>query len=126
MARFTFGPPIGAVELVYVPPVDTRDGVAVLMDVEVAFAGFTPAGEFSFAVPAYDRSTHDVLDAIHIVLILDGKPVPTDAAAAVVDASLPHYSTPTATILAGGPVVVDCTAADAGKYTALAILEFNS
>jgi hypothetical protein len=122
MSRFVFGPAIGPVELLYIPPAEP----GVKVDVEVAFAGFTPDGEFHFELPAYDPAANNLLAAVHVVLVADGTPVPTDPAAAVASPTLPHYSTDTSTLQAGGPVTVDATEADAGHYTALAILEFES
>jgi len=94
MSRFVFGPAIGPVELMYIPPAEP----GVKVDVEVAFAGFTPDGEFHFELPAYDPAAHNLLAAVHVVLVADGTPVPTDPAAAVASPALPHYSTDTSTL----------------------------
>src|SRR5262245_56443932 len=92
------------------------------LDVDVAFAGYTEAGEFRFDVPPYSVDTHNVLDAVHVSLFerpADGgaPKVPVDLAEAVAGGL--HYSTDTSTLQAGGPVVVDATEAPEGKYVAL-------
>jgi len=123
MSRFVFGPAIGPVVLALpgLPgPVGPKS------DVPVTFAGFTPAGVFSFVVPPYDPAASNTLDAIHVVLVPDGTAVPADPGAAVADATLPHFETDTSTLQAGGPIDVDAQDADAGSYTALAILEFDA
>lgn len=133
MPRFEWGPTIGAVNLVESDPAAPApapvpapaDPATPKADVEVAFAGVTPAGVFSFELPAYDPATHHVLSAMHIVLVADGTPTPADPAAAVAAGStLPHYRTDCSTLLTGGTVAVDATDAIAGSYNALAIREF--
>ena len=129
MSRFVFGPAIGSVELVAPAPAGP-DGPApaARTDVAVAFAGSTPEGVFKFNVPAYSAATSNTLLAIHVSLFshaADGTPavVPTDPAEAV-KAPL-HYSVSTAALQSGGVVAVDATEAPVGKFTALAVLEFD-
>jgi len=98
-------------------------------DVAVEFAGVDADGKFTFQVPAYDPSTHNVLDALHVSLF--EKPqggsaatVPADPAE-IVKAPL-HYETDTSKVTAGETVVVDATAAPEGNYSAALVAEFDA
>lgn len=134
MSRFVFGPAIGPVALVAavppgqppaVPPVEVPPPV-VKSDIAVAFGGFTPEGLFHFDLPPYDVVLHNLLLAVHVVLVADGAPVPTDPTLAVADASLLKYTGDARCFRDSGRMTLDATVSPPAAYTALAVLEFDA
>ena len=102
---------------------------ATKLDPQVSFVSVTKEGVFSFEVSAYDLTTHNRVNALHIVLYARGAQIPADASAAIADATtknLPHFQTNAAAYQGGVMVPVDASAAPAGQYLAVAIVEFES
>jgi hypothetical protein len=117
MSRFTFGPTVGAVDLV-APPAPT----GTKTDVAVAYHGVTPEGEFTFGIPAYSLATSNQLNAIHVGLYSATDTIPTNPALIV---NAPHtFSTSVEALTSGGVATVDAREAPVGQFTALAVLEF--
>src|SRR4051794_28953708 len=130
MPRFKLLQTIDRVNLVAVAtpaPVADPAAAPARLDVQPEFAGHDFEGRFRFVVPAYTTGTHNVLAGLHVSLFeKDGAgvlvaPIPVDPAEIVL-APL-HYSTDTSALQAGGPVVVDATAAPEGNYSAALVAE---
>lgn len=111
------------VSLVAAPPIAPGVPAAAVakLDVRPEYIGVDRDGNFSFSVPAYEVSTHNVLSALHVSLFEKPAIVPADPAV-IVKAAL-HYETSTAAV-AAQTVVVDATAAPEGSYSAALVAEF--